>query len=292
MNKKKKKSSKFKNKLVQKYRLVVENSENFEKLYQLKLSRLNVFVYGGFFSIFLIGITSLIIAYTPLKEYIPGYESSALKKQARNLMVKVDSLEKHLRVNDIKLQALIPILSGEESVDMSQFEDVEALMYRGELDLDSTALQPSQLDLAFRQEVDREDRYSIFEEAVLTEDIVFFAPVTGVISNAFDADKKHFAVDIVVKNEEPVKAAADGVVVFAEWTTETGYVIIVGHNNGYLSVYKHNQTLTKEQGDLVRSGEVIAMAGSTGDLSSGTHLHFELWNNGFPVDPSNLMDFE
>jgi murein DD-endopeptidase MepM/ murein hydrolase activator NlpD len=251
-----------------------------------------VFVYGGFFSILLIGLTSLIIAYTPLKEYIPGYESSTLKKQARNLMEKVDSLEQHLRVNDIKLQALIPILSGEESVDMSQFEDVEALIYRGELELDSSALQPSQLDLAFRQEVDRADRYSIFEEAVLTEDIVFFAPVTGVISNVFDADKKHFAVDVVVKNEEPVKAAADGVVVFAEWTTETGYVIIVGHNNGYLSVYKHNQTLNKEQGDLVRSGEVIAMAGSTGELSSGTHLHFELWNNGFPVDPSNLMDFE
>jgi hypothetical protein len=95
MNKKKNKSSKLKKKLVQKYRLVIENSENFEKLYQLKLSRLNVFVYGGFFSILLIGLTSLIIAYTPLKEYIPGYESSTLKKQARNLMEKVDSLEQH-----------------------------------------------------------------------------------------------------------------------------------------------------------------------------------------------------
>jgi len=284
-------SKKIREKITRKYRLVIENSENFEKLYSLKLSPWNVFVVGGVFSFLLVSFTSVLIAYTPLKEYIPGYESSKLKQTAKDLVYQVDSLQQRLLINDMKIQALIPILSGEEPVSEFDLSQVEQQV----LDLkkvDTINLAPTEEDLAFREEVEQADRYSLFEEATQGDELVFFSPVTGSITNTFNSEEKHYAVDVVVKKGSPVKAVADGVVIFAEWTTETGYVIIVEHGNGYISVYKHNESLNNEQGDLVLSGEVIATVGSTGELSSGAHLHFELWNNGYPVNPLNFIDFE
>ncbi|MDA8595541.1 M23 family metallopeptidase [Flavobacteriaceae bacterium] len=284
-------SKKFREKITRKYRLVIEDSESFEKLYSLKLSPWNVFVVGGVFSFLLVSFTSVLIAYTPLKEYIPGYESSKLKQTAKDLVYQVDSLQQRLLINDLKIQALIPILSGEEPVsefDLSQVEQQALDLKKA----DTINLAPSEDDLAFREEVEQADRYSLFEEATQGNELVFFSPVTGSITNTFNSEEKHYAVDVVVKKGSPVKAVADGVVIFAEWTTETGYVIIVEHGNGYISVYKHNESLNKEQGDLVLSGEVIATVGSTGELSSGAHLHFELWNNGYPVNPLNFIDFE
>jgi len=292
MNKGNRNQQKFKDKMVRKYRLVIENSDTYEKLYTLKLSRWNVFVLGGVFSVVLVAITSLIIAYTPLKEYIPGYESSKLKKTAKDLVYKVDSLQRRLEINDLKIQALIPVLSGEERAEDVRLDSIEQEVLRSSIMVDTISLAPSEEDMAFRAEVERADRYSLFDQAVEDDDVVFFAPVTGTITSRFDSKEKHFAIDVVVKKGTPVKAVADGVVIFAEWTTETGNVIIVEHPSGYISVYKHNESLNKEQGDLVRSGEVIATVGSTGKLSSGAHLHFELWNNGYPVNPENFIDFE
>jgi murein DD-endopeptidase MepM/ murein hydrolase activator NlpD len=119
-----------------------------------------------------------------------------------------------------------------------------------------------------------------------------FPPVTGVISQPYDVSQKHYAVDIAVAQNAPIKAVSDGTVIFAEWTLETGYVVILEHQNTLLSVYKHNATITVLQGDLVKSGEVIATAGNTGEFSTGPHLHFELWSNGYPVNPVEFIDFE
>ena len=292
MAKSKKSNNKFRSKVTKKYRLVIENSENFQKLYAFKLSPWNLFVVGGLFSVVLISFTSVLIAYTPLREYIPGYESSKLRLTANNLVYKVDSLEQRLRLNNLKMQAIMPILTGEESAeefDHSQFEG-DSILRNGIVD--SMSLKASAEDIAFREEVEQEDRYSLFEQASLGKSQVFYPPVTGRISNAFNSKEKHYAIDVVVEKGTPVKAVSDGVVIFSEWTAETGYVILVDHENGYLSVYKHNESLNKEQGDLVKSGEVIATVGSTGELSSGSHLHFELWNNGYPVNPMNFIDFE
>mgnify|MGYP000480597311 FL=1 len=120
---------------------------------------------------------------------------------------------------------------------------------------------------------------------------MFFAPVKGGITQQFNVNEKHFAIDVVAKTGTPVKAVADGTVIFSEWTAETGYVLIVEHVNDFISVYKHNGTILKEQGDFVKSGEVISNVGSTGELTTGPHLHFELWNNGYPVNPTNYIDF-
>jgi len=143
-----------------------------------------------------------------------------------------------------------------------------------------------------REKVDKEDKYNLFESATTKANFVLFPPVNGNISQGYNVQEKHYAVDIIVAKDTPIKATADGVVIFSEWTTETGYVIIMEHSHGLISVYKHNASLTKSQGDLVKAGEVIATAGSTGELTTGPHLHFELWSDGYPINPTNFIDFD
>ena len=116
--------------------------------------------------------------------------------------------------------------------------------------------------------------------------------LNGTISEGYNLEEKHFAVDVVIPETTPVKSTADGIVIFVEWTVSTGYVIIVEHSNELISIYKHNGSITKVQGDLVKAGEVIALSGNTGELSTGPHLHFELWSKGYPIDPTNFIDFQ
>ena len=287
MAKNKKQKSKLKEKLTYKYRLVVLNEDSFEERFSFKLNRLNVFVFGGVFTLLLIGITAFIMAFTPFREYIPGYSSSALKKQASDLVYKVDSLEQQLTVNDIYIQNIQKVLTGKiEDIAINKDSIIEQMRIE---DID---LHPSVTDSIFRQEIEREDRFSVFEEATKKTDIVFSSPVKGQISDFYNPKEKHYAIDIAVTKDTPIKAAADGTVIFTGFTADTGFVIILEHPKNFITVYKHNETLHKEQGDLVKSGEVIANAGSTGKLTTGPHLHFELWNDGFPINPINYIDFE
>tara|TARA_R110002073_G_scaffold279026_1_gene443090 strand:+ start:369081 stop:369941 length:861 start_codon:yes stop_codon:yes gene_type:complete len=284
---KQKNKKKLKEKLTYKYRLVVLNEETFEERFSFKLNRLNVFVFGGVFTILLIGITAFLMAFTPLREYIPGYSSSALKKQASDLVYKVDSLQQKLSVNDVYIQNIQKVLTGEISeVPLNKDSIVEQLR------LEDVDLSPTPTDSLFRQQIEREDRFSVFEKATKKVDLVFFTPLKGTITEVYNPKEKHFAIDIAVKKDTPIKAAADGTVIFTGFTADTGYVIILEHSKNFISVYKHNERILKEQGDIVKSGEVIANAGSTGTLTTGPHLHFELWNDGFPVNPTNFIDFE
>ena len=284
---KQKNKKKLKEKLIYKYRLVVLNEETFEERFSFKLNRLNVFVFGGVFTILLIGITAFLMAFTPLREYIPGYSSSALKKQASDLVYKVDSLEQKLSVNDVYIQNIQKVLTGEiDEVPLNKDSIVEQLR------LEDIDLSPTPTDSLFRQQIEREDRFSVFEKATRKTDLVFFTPLKGTITEVYNPKEKHFAIDIAVKKDTPIKAAADGTVIFTGFTADTGYVIILEHSKNFISVYKHNERILKEQGDIVKSGEVIANAGSTGTLTTGPHLHFELWNDGFPVNPTNFIDFE
>ena len=283
----KKQQSKLKEKLTFKYRLVVLNEDTFEERFSFKLNRLNVFVFGSVLVIVLISFTIFLIAFTPLREYIPGYSSSKLKKQASDLVYKIDSLEQQLTVNDVYIQNIRRVLTGKIQ-DVTVNKDSIAEQLR----IEDVDLQPSSTDSIFRQEIEREDRFSVFEKATKKTDLVFSSPVKGQISSFYDPKEKHYAIDIAVKKETPVKAAADGTVIFTGFTADTGFVIILEHPKNFITVYKHNETIHKEQGDLVKSGEVIANAGSTGTLTTGPHLHFELWNDGFPINPINYIDFE
>lgn len=284
-----KEKGKLRQKLVNKYRMVIINEDTFEEKISFKLTRLNVFILSGMFSVLLIVLTIFLIAFTPLKEYIPGYSSTKLKRQATDLVYKVDSLEQELKVNNVYIEKIRGVLTGEiAEIHFDKDSVLETMQY----DKDSINLSPSDADLTFRDEIERADRFSLFSEATKNTDIVFFAPVTGTLTDGYDLKTKHFAVDIAVEKGTPVKSVADGTVIFAAWTAETGHVIIVEHTAGFTSIYKHNTSLHKHQGDLVKSGEVIASAGDTGELSTGPHLHFELWSEGYPVNPINYIDFE
>ena len=146
-------------------------------------------------------------------------------------------------------------------------------------------------DSLLRVFVSQQDKYSPNLEKQVNSNMFLFPPVLGTISEPFDINQSHYAVDIVAKENTPIKAISDGTVIFAEWTSETGYVIILEHSLGILSVYKHNASLSKKQGDSVSGGEVIASIGNTGDFTTGYHLHFELWIDGYPVNPENFFNF-
>lgn len=288
MAQKRKKRKQFINKLLFKYRLVILNEDTFEERFSLKLNRLNVFVYSTLFALFLVGITSFIIAFTPLREYIPGYSSTELKQQAADLAYKSDSIQRVMYLNQQYLNSIKKALTGDIELQQINRDSI----YNDISNIDVSALLPSKSDSILRARVAEEDKYNIFESSSNMITSVLFPPVNGHISSPYDLKERHYAVDIVVPENTPVKSVADGTVIFAEWTVQTGFVMIIEHPNNLISVYKHNATLVKEQGDLVKTGEVIAIAGSTGSLTTGTHLHFELWNNGYPVNPTQFIDFE
>ena len=290
MSAKKKKSKRLTKKLLNKYRLVILNEDTFEEQISFKLNRLNVFVIVTLSTILLIAFTTFFIAFTPLREYIPGYSSTELNMRAALIDHKTDSLQQAMRVNNQYYDAIRKVLNGEVSViEFDPKETVNTIKTKP----DSIDLDPSEEDLRLREEVEEEDRYSLFESAKSELKFgSFFPPVQGSITDGYDSTRKHYAVDIAVAKNTPIKAIADGTIIFAEWTAETGYVMIIDHGNNLLSVYKHNSSLSKQQGDTVKTGEVVATAGSTGELSTGPHLHFELWNGGYSLNPTNFIDFE
>lgn len=289
MSEKKKKQKKLAKKLLHKYRLVILNEDTFEERFAIKLTRLNVFVIMSLSAIVLIVLTTILIAFTPIREYIPGYSSTKLKKEATNLNFKTDSLQQVITMNEQYLESIKRVLKGD--VTTVKFNK-DSIIKAAELDAEEYNLNPSREDSLLREKVNKEDKYNLFESATSKVNFVLFPPVTGTISEGYNVEEKHYAVDIVVAKGTPVKAAADGTIVLAEWTTQTGYVVIIDHGNGLISAYKHNASLTKEQGNLVKAGEVIAISGDAGELTTGPHLHFELWTAGYPIDPTTFIDFE
>lgn len=286
--KQRKEEKKIKKKLLHKYRLVVLNEATFEERFSFKLSRLNVFVFSTIFAVFLIAVTTILIAFTPLREYIPGYSSTSLKKQAVNLTFKTDSLQQALDVNGQYIASIRKVLTGDvKTVDFNR----DSILQAAQNDPEGFNFTPSRQDSLLREIVSQEDKYNpLVANEVLN--FVLFPPVQGSITENYNPENKHFAVDVVTTKNSPVKAAADGTVIFAGWTTDTGHVMVLIHPNNLISIYKHNASLNKEQGDLVKAGEVIATVGNSGELTTGPHLHFELWSDGYPIDPTNFIDFD
>ncbi|QLG45258.1 M23 family metallopeptidase [Costertonia aggregata] len=286
---KNKKRKEIRKKLLHKYRLVILNEDTFEEKISFKLSRLNVFVTGSLLIVGLIGLTILLIAFTPLREYIPGYSSTKLKRQATELTYKTDSLVNVLNYTNRYLENVRMVLRG----DVANNEmNRDSLFEQFKIDPSTVDLTPIREDSILRAQVELEDKYNLFKSDVDNINLLLFPPVSGSISQEYDSKEKHYAVDVVAAKDTPVKAVANGTVVFAEWTADTGYVLMIEHKDGLLSVYKHNGSLNKYQGDIVRAGEVIASVGNTGELTTGPHLHFELWSNGTPVNPLDYIDFK
>jgi murein DD-endopeptidase MepM/ murein hydrolase activator NlpD len=289
MDKKKEKKAKLSKKMLHRYRLVILNEDTFEERISFQVNRIKIILLVVFSAILLIGTTSVFIAFTPLREYIPGYSSTSLRLKATSLAYQVDSLEMKISQNDQYLNSIRTVLRGE---DENTEIDTSAIFIKEKINPDSVDFDPSEAEVELREEVEQEDKYNLMEEAVFRSDFSLYPPVNGIITSNYDVPSKHYAVDIATSKDEPVKSTADGTVIFAEWSVETGFVIIIEHQFGLISVYKHNASLLTGQGDLVNAGQVIALAGNTGDLSSGTHLHFELWIDGNPIDPTEFISFE
>lgn len=283
-------------KLRDKYRLVILNEDSFEEKVSVRLSRLNVFIIIGMLAIILIFLTTYLIAFTPLREFIPGYSDAGVQKELYELQLKADSIELAVNQKDKFIKNMHRVLNGE----------VLDTVYRPMTAADSItrrnfariSITRSKEDSMLRAEYEKENLYNIrpanetgTSRKVLLSTISFFTPVKGIITNHFDASNDHYGVDIASARNESVKAAYDGVVFFSEWTSETGNVIAIQHPGSIVTVYKHNAVLLRKQGDFVRAGESIAIVGDTGELSTGPHLHLELWINSAPVDPELYMTF-
>jgi len=275
--------------LFTKNRLVILNEDSFEELFSLRLNLMNVFVVLTSVSIVMIALTTYIIAFTPLREYIPGYASTKLKREATENALRSDSLQKVINENSAYLASIKKVLTGD--LDHTKLSR-DSIVPGDQPALTDEEMQPSKADLKLREEVAKEDKYNLFESAEPKVGLVLFAPVKGHITENYNAKAKHFAVDVALAKDTPIKAIAAGTVILADWTPTNGNVVVLRHNDGILSVYKHAASLTKEQGDIVKSGEVIALAGSTGVQSTGVHLHFELWKDGYPINPTQFIDFE
>lgn len=283
------KKKKFSKKLLHKYRLVILNEDTFEERLSYKLTKLNVFVAVTLSVIILIIATTVLIAFTPLREYIPGYSSTELRREAVELTYRADSLATRLQENKNYLTSIRKMLTGDVMPTGIEEDSIVAVPGFDPLAVD---FSPSKADSILRKKVEREDKYNVLGAAVSKAEFALFPPVSGLVSQEFSLEEKHYGVDIVTDKNAPVKATADGTVIFSEWTAETGYVIILEHSYGLISVYKHNASLTKEQGEMVKAGEVIAIVGNTGKFTTGPHLHFELWSDGYPINPSDFISFE
>jgi murein DD-endopeptidase MepM/ murein hydrolase activator NlpD len=272
-----------------KYRFVVLNSETFEERLAFNMSRLNVFLLTCVSLTLLIGGTTLIIAFSPLREYIPGYTSTNIRRQMVNLNQLSDSLKIKLDSRERYLQNIRNIIEG-VPVDTTDFYLPEKTSVQND-----GAVERVYEDSMLRERIESEDRFNFFSsensENSSIEKLLFFKPVDGLVTQSFNADEEHYGVDVVSKENELIKSTLSGMVVFSSWTSETGNVIAIQHANNFISIYKHNSALLKQQGESVEVGESIAIIGNSGKWSSGPHLHFELWHNNQAVNPENYILF-
>lgn len=287
--KKKKRFKRIMRKIRLKQRLVILDENTFEEKFSLRLSAMNLFIWIGSLSFLLILGTTILIAYTPLREFIPGYPDGSEKQQYIENRMKADSLESELKKYEDYVSNIQIILSGETPSDSSG-NPVAIKDYK------NVNFKRSSEDSIFRKKVEEEEKYNLQfgqAKAVVSNDqmygIFFFTPLSGTVSQSFDPKKEHFGIDIITSTNDAIKATLDGTVVFADWTSDGGHEIHIQHSNNLMSVYKHNSVLLKKTGDVVNAGDPIAIVGNSGKLTEGTHLHFELWYKGKAIDPQNYL---
>ena len=277
----------WKGKLLDQYRMIIVNEKTFEEQFYFRLSRLNVIVLLILLISSIMTGTFFLITSTPVKEFIPGYPSSELRLKAIKNTFLLDSIINATKQQEKFLESIKNALLGENN----QTESKEYMPPINQVQTDEYFVTQVREDSILRSRVIQEDKYNFARSSDSNLIGLLFPPAKGEITQNYDPDSKHYGVDIALSENYPVKSILDGRVIFAEWTAETGNVVIIKHSRELTSIYKHNATLYKKQGDLVSTGEVIASAGNTGEFSTGTHLHFELWLSGYPVNPIDFINF-
>lgn len=271
-----------------KYKLSVINETSYEEVFNFRLSQLHVLTALSVLAVILVVLTILLIAFTDLREFIPGYPDGNMRQMIAQNALRVDSLENELLKRDRFFKPSVGFEWGRYHFLERSREDTAR--YRN----DTIRFQISEQENEFRAAIEERERFnlSLGMKEQNHDYYHFFPPVEGIVTQSFDEKKRHYGTDIVAKANAKVAAVLDGVVIFTDWTVKTGYVIQVQHTNDLISVYKHNSILLKKQGDYVRAGEVLGVVGNTGEESSGPHLHFELWRAGNPLNPENFIKFK
>ena len=287
--KRKEKNNSFLQNLYRQYKVVISNDKTFEERLSFKTTKAGVFFVTATYTVVLIALTVVLIFFTQLKEYVPGYSSLELLKSSTELSFKTDSIENVIALNNQYYNSIKKVLSGE--LDTIAFNR-DSILNEINKDLLTSQLNRSSEDSLLREYIEEEDRFNLTTSQLIIENKNLYQPVLGEITQKFNYKEEHFAIDIAVDTGTPIKSVSDGRVVLSEWTMETGHVIIVDHGDMLLSVYKHNSSLLKSQNELVTAGEVIALSGNQGTLTTGPHLHFELWKNGVPIDPEEFFNFK
>ena len=272
-----------------KYRLSIYRDETYEEVLNFRLTRLNVMaILGAGIFIFLLLVIS-VIAYTPVRELIPGYPDENTVRNIHLNNYRLDSLELEIAKRDAYFENLRRIIAGERPHNFDNQKDSSVTPT-------SIVYKQSKEDSLLRRMVEPADRFGLatIEHKVINTALsstLFFPPVKGMVTNTFNSRSEHYGIDIVASASEVVKATLPGIVTMAGWTLETGYVIQLQHENNIISIYKHNAELLKHIGDRVKAGEPVAIIGNSGELTTGPHLHFELWHNGTSLNPQDYITF-
>ena len=285
MSEKRLKFQNFKRNLFSKRRFIVFNEDTLAETFSWKLTLMNIFVVASLAAILIIFITTFIIAFTPLREYIPGYASTELKRQATALTIKSDSLQRIVDENNQYIKAIQSVLKGDLEYAKLNRDSIKIMEDTSK----SVDLSASEKEKELKKQVEKDDKYNVFEKAQPKVGYVLFPPVNGKILKKYNLATKNLGVDLVIAKGTSVKTIAPGIVLFADWTPSNGYVLLVRHADDIISVYKNLASTTKIAGNTVKSGEVLAIFG---DDASKKTLHFELWKNGIPIDPTQYINFQ
>ena len=291
--KKNRNNSKPLGRLRHKYKLVLMDAGSYEEKFSFRLTRLGVFSVVGALVILLVFVTLYLVAFTALREYIPGYADVNMPKKVYELQQRADSLEIIFRQQNLYVTNLRQVLLGKEVPDNMPPGKNDYVNY------DTITMTISAEDSLLRAEYEQQSKYNLNQNQTRTYNYApadlgnmnFFPPIKGIVTRSFDSKLDHYGVDIVARSNSAIKAVLDGTVIFSDWTLQTGYIIGLQHRNNLISVYKHNSSLLKQEGAYVKAGETISIVGASGELSTGPHLHFELWHNGAPVNPEEFIAF-
>jgi murein DD-endopeptidase MepM/ murein hydrolase activator NlpD len=272
-----------------KYRLSIFRGESYQEVLNLKLSRLDVIMIISGVTFIFLAIVVLIIAFTPVRELIPGYPDEKTLRDIRLNYILLDSLEKEIEKRDRYFANLNQIISGKEPDNRDNVVDTN-------ISYGSISFSKSDEDSMLRSLIEQEDQYSLSiiddkKQITSISKVHFFSPIKGIITNSYNPRNNHYGTDIVAAPNQVVKAVLDGTITMATWTLDLGWLIQIQHENNLLSVYAHNAELLKKSGEYVKAGEPIAIIGNSGELTTGPHLHFELWHNGTPLNPEDFIFF-
>lgn len=285
-------------KLKRRLRIAIYVENTFEQIFSWGLTPLNLFAgVGALIIVLIIGVT-LMIAFTGLREYIPGYPTEKERRMIVNNLQRVDSLMLEQRLRDNLITDLRSVISGELPINAY---DHDSILTASRTQVHSIEFTKSEADSLFRARIEQEEKFNLESDYAAQgttmvdmplELSFLFPPIKGLVTSKFGESLGHFGVDVVSSEGDRVVSVLDGTVIFAEWTVETGYVMHIQHDNHLITVYKHNSKLLKRVGMRVMGGEVVALVGNSGELTTGTHLHFEMWYGGVPLNPENYISFE